>query len=294
MATRGARLIGTVRDVAGRALPLRFEDISQEALDSLGMQVDAVHWFSTYRVHHRISSTLRNGRVLLAGDAAHVHSPVGGQGMNTGIADAANLGWKLAAVIQAEAPASLLDTYVHERMAVARRLVDTTDRLFSFVTAGGDAADFARLHLAPVVASAVYQVGPLRERLFRIISQTAIHYRDSLLSASGQGDLHGGDRLPWVGPGELDNHVPLGRPDWHVQVTGHGSDALRKWCRDHRMALRTLAFTDAHARAGFLHDTLYLVRPDGYLALATPDRGPEAIAAYFKQRGWNRFATAIG
>lgn len=289
--TGRARLIGAVREQAAASAPLHYDDISTQALTSLGIQVRQVHWFSTYRVHHRIASRLRADRVFLAGDAAHVHSPVGGQGMNTGIADAVNLAWKLAAVVQGEAPDTLLDSYASERMAVARRLVDSTDRLFSFVTAGGEVANFLRLHVAPILASAAYQFGPLRERLFRVVSQTGIDYRNSPLSAAGQGQLHAGDRLPWVGPGELDNHVPLGRPDWQVQVTGHGSAALHAWCSQQHLILRSLAFGDAHVRAGFMRDTLYLVRPDGYLALAAPDLGPSILAAYFRQRGWHRFAS---
>ena len=86
------RLIGTVKDErAERAETLSFEDVSHEALSGLGVQVSKVNWFSTYRVHHRVASDFRVGRAFLVGDAAHVHSPAGGQGMNTGINDAINL-----------------------------------------------------------------------------------------------------------------------------------------------------------------------------------------------------------
>jgi 2-polyprenyl-6-methoxyphenol hydroxylase-like FAD-dependent oxidoreductase len=82
-----------------------------------------LNWFSTYRVHHRVAHHFREGRALLPGDAAHIHSPVGGQGMNTGIGDAVNLAWKLAAVLKEGAPDNLLDTYEPERIAFARLLV---------------------------------------------------------------------------------------------------------------------------------------------------------------------------
>jgi 2-polyprenyl-6-methoxyphenol hydroxylase-like FAD-dependent oxidoreductase len=95
-----------------------------------------VNWFSTYHVHHRVAEHFRKGRAFLLGDAAHIHSPAGGQGMNTGIGDAVNLGWKLAAVLAGRAPDSLLDTYEAERIGFARRLVATTDRVFSVVTRG--------------------------------------------------------------------------------------------------------------------------------------------------------------
>ena len=96
-----------------------------------------MNWFSTYRVHHRVTGRFRKGRAFLLGDAAHIHSPVGGQGMNTGIGDAINLAWKLAAVLGGRAPDSLLDSYEAERIGFARRLVATTDRAFSFATADG-------------------------------------------------------------------------------------------------------------------------------------------------------------
>ena len=96
-----------------------------------------MNWFSTYHVHDRVTDHFRGGRAFLLGDAAHIHSPVGGQGMNTGIGDAINLAWKLAAVAGGRAPDSLLDTYEAERIGFARRLVATTDRAFSFVTAEG-------------------------------------------------------------------------------------------------------------------------------------------------------------
>ena len=93
------------------------------------------HWFSTYRIHHRSASRFRDRRCFLLGDAAHVHSPMGAQGMNTGLQDAYNLAWKLALVVQGQADVTLLDSYEAERMPVAQRLLRTTDRAFTLVVA---------------------------------------------------------------------------------------------------------------------------------------------------------------
>ncbi|HEX8783443.1 MAG TPA: FAD-dependent oxidoreductase, partial [Steroidobacteraceae bacterium] len=145
-----ARLIGTVRDErAEHPESLRFEDVSQRAIQHLGLVVSKVNWFSTYHVHHRVAGHFNRGRVFLLGDAAHIHSPVGGQGMNTGIGDAINLAWKLAAVLGGRADQALLATYEAERIGFAQRLVATTDRVFSFVTAHGKVADLVRTRLAP-------------------------------------------------------------------------------------------------------------------------------------------------
>src|SRR6201992_1338424 len=137
-----ARLIGTIRDErAQHPETLRFEDVQGRAIENLKLQVQQVNWFSTYRVHHRVTEHFRKGRAFLLGDAAHIHSPAGGQGMNTGIGDAINLAWKLQAVLRPRAPDSLLETYESERMKFARRLVSTTDKVFTFATADGRLAE---------------------------------------------------------------------------------------------------------------------------------------------------------
>jgi 2-polyprenyl-6-methoxyphenol hydroxylase-like FAD-dependent oxidoreductase len=106
-----ARLIGTVRDErADRADTLVFNDVSDRAINHLKVQVKNVNWFSTYHVHHRVTEHFRKGRAFLIGDAAHIHSPAGGPGMNTGIGDAINLAWKLAAVLAGHAGDDLLDS----------------------------------------------------------------------------------------------------------------------------------------------------------------------------------------
>ena len=113
-----ARLIGTVRQEAEHQHDeLSWNDVSRRVLEWMPIDVERVNWFSTYRVHHRVAAHFRKGRAFLLGDAAHIHSPVGGQGMNTGIGDAVNLAWKLAAVMQGRAEASLLDSYEPERIA---------------------------------------------------------------------------------------------------------------------------------------------------------------------------------
>ena len=114
------RLIGTVRDDrADRADALKFEDVSGRIIENFKIDVEKINWFSTYHVHHRVAEHFRKGRAFLLGDAAHIHSPVGGQGMNTGIGDAINLAWKLKAVLAGSASEALLDTYETERIAFA-------------------------------------------------------------------------------------------------------------------------------------------------------------------------------
>ncbi|WP_369942823.1 FAD-dependent monooxygenase [Xanthomonas medicagonis] len=284
------RLIGTVRDArdarADRAEQLTFADVSAEAIANLGVHVEQIHWFSTYRVHHRVAATFRHGRSFLLGDAAHVHSPVGGQGMNTGILDAINLSWKLADVLQGRAHDVVLDSYAAERQAFARTLVNTTDRAFTLVTAEGGIASFLRTYVAPALAGLAYRSRNVSELMFRTVSQTMLHYRDGPLSAGQAGDVAGGDRLPWVQAGDADNYAPLPQIGWQLHVYGAAPPALRAWCEARAIALRVFAWRPEHRRAGFAQDAAYLVRPDGYVAFATPDASPAALDAYRVDHGY--------
>ncbi|MBS0581116.1 MAG: FAD-dependent monooxygenase [Proteobacteria bacterium] len=282
--TGRARLIGTVRDErAEHAESLTFEDVSARAIANLKVKVDQVNWFSTYRVHHRVADRFRKGRAFILGDAAHIHSPAGGQGMNTGIGDAVNLAWKLAAVIHGRAADALLDSYEMERLPFAQRLVATTDRAFSFVTADGPLADIVRTRVAPVVLSRALALESVRDFMFRTVSQIALNYRDRPLSAGRAGDVHGGDRLPWVAAAGEDNHEPLQSMSWQVHVYGTPRGGLDEWCVRHGVRLHVFPWTEAHARAGLLPDALYLIRPDTYVALAEGTGEPAALQKYFAE-----------
>ncbi len=283
-----SRLIGTVRDARPeRVQTLRFDDVSHAAIDRLGLRVDKVNWFSTYRVHHRVAEEFRRGRVFLLGDAAHVHSPAGGQGMNTGISDAINLAWKLAAVLHGQAPDSLLDSYPLERQAFARKLVATTDRVFSFVAAEGRLANLVRRRVAPSVASVAYRSKAVRELLFRLISQTRMAYSQSPLCAGRAGSVAGGSRLPWVPLPGADNYEPLRDTGWQVHVYGKAAPDVHAWCERHALPLHVFAYRPAHEAAGLLQDAAYVLRPDTYVGLAEPQPTAAALSRYFAARGYS-------
>jgi hypothetical protein len=277
-----ARLIGTVRDErADRADTLTFEDISDRAINHLQLKVAKVNWFSTYHVHHRVTQHFRKGRAFLLGDAAHIHSPAGGQGMNTGIGDAINLAWKLASVIGGRADDALLDSYESERIGFARRLVATTDRVFSFATADGRLADFMRIHVAPVLFPIAVSFEAVREFMFRTVSQTMLNYRKGLLSRGQAGIVHGGDRLPWVAIGDTDNFAPLSAMQWQVHVYGAARPELSAWCAAENLPLHVFGWRSEYQAAGLARDALYLLRPDTYVALADSSGAPDALVRYF-------------
>jgi 2-polyprenyl-6-methoxyphenol hydroxylase-like FAD-dependent oxidoreductase len=281
-----ARLIGTVRDErADHAEKLEFGDVGERAIEQLKVNVEKVNWFSTYRVHHRVTEHFRKGRAFLLGDAAHIHSPAGGQGMNTGIGDAINLAWKLAAVLDGRAPASLLDSYEAERIGFARRLVATTDRVFSFATADGRIADILRTRVAPVLIPRLVRFEWAREFLFRTVSQITLNYRGGPLSHGSAGDVHGGDRLPWVPGDRDDNFATFATMAWQVHVYGNASADLVQWCTKHQLALNVFEWRNEAEAAGLARDAVYLMRPDGYVALADASGAPEALNRYFAERG---------
>jgi 2-polyprenyl-6-methoxyphenol hydroxylase-like FAD-dependent oxidoreductase len=279
-----ARLIGTVRDErADRADTLKFEDVSDRAINHLKVQVEKVNWFSTYHVHHRVTEHFRRGRAFLLGDAAHIHSPAGGQGMNTGICDAINLAWKLAAVLAERAPDNLLDSYEAERIGFARRLVSTTDRVFSFVTAEGRIADVVRTRVAPALLPKAIAFEAVRKFIFRTVSQITLNYRGNPLSAGAAGHVRGGDRLPWVKINGTDNYVPLRAMTWQVHVYGAADAELATWCADNDISVHAFDWRPEYQVVGLARDAIYLLRPDTYVALADASGAPAALDRYFAE-----------
>lgn len=279
-----ARLIGTVSDAAADPDRLAFDEVSRTAIEGMKLQIDTVNWFSTYRVHHRVADSFRKDRAFIVGDAAHIHSPVGGQGMNTGIGDAINLAWKLAAVLQGRAEDALLDTYDVERRAFARKLVATTDEAFTVVTSPGAFATFVRTRVFPIVVSLAVRLAGVRALMFRTVSQIAVAYPKSALSAGEAGRVRGGDRMAWVETSSGDNFEDLDPRSWHVQVHGQVRQTLKDWCAMNRVTLHEHRWTAAAERAGVKRNAAYLLRPDGYVALAVPGGSDRALERYFTAR----------
>jgi 2-polyprenyl-6-methoxyphenol hydroxylase-like FAD-dependent oxidoreductase len=284
-----ARLVGTMREEVERQEEhLAWDDVSKRVIEWMKIDVARVNWFSTYRVYHRVADRFRTGRAFLAGDAAHIHSPVGGQGMNTGIGDAVNLAWKLAAVVHGQAHAALLDSYEPERLAFARRLVASTDRAFTAVTNRGALARRVRLNLVPLIIPPLFELAAVRRLMFRTISQTVVNYRGSPLSVGKAGAVHGGDRLPWLPPesaGGEDNFAPLASLEWQAHVYSTVAPEVIAICSARGLPLHVFAWRPTMARAGLMRNAVYLVRPDGYVALADPQGSAAKLKAYLDEWG---------
>ena len=274
------RLVGLVHRSEKPDHAVTFEDVKSKAVERMQLASAKVNWFSTYRVHHRVAPRFRDRRAFLLGDAAHVHSPVGGQGMNTGIGDAVNLAWKLAAVLKGEAGDAILATYETERIAFARRLVATTDRGFTIVTRRGRLARIIRTRLVPVIAPLVFRIPAMRRLFFRTVSQINVSYHDSALSEGRAGAIIAGDRLPWIETDGSDNFAPLASLRWQAHVYGNARNELKAACSELGIELHEFAW-DEHARdVGARDGALYLVRPDGYVGLADKDANVRRLRAY--------------
>lgn len=239
-------------------------------------------WRARFRLHHRGVSRYRAGRLLVAGDAAHIHSPVGGQGMNTGIQDAVNLGWKLALVARGEAPAALLDSYDEERRPVGRRLLQVTDRLFSVVSSSNPLVVWLRNRVVPLAAPRMLATPARRKLVFRFISELAIHYRGTSLCGAA------GERAPdaVVDGGHLLDRFAA--PCHHLVVFGRrGGELARAATARFGPHLDATVVEDATARRRYRvdGDGWVLVRPDGYVgARGHGFDAADALDAYFGAR----------
>ena len=213
------RLLGMAPASAGESAdkPPRLDELQALADGYTGaaLQLHDPVWSTYFRIYHRHASHYRRGPRFVAGDAAHIHSPAGAQGMNTGIQDAWNLGWKLALVIAGDAHEDLLGTYETERMPVGRYVLRFTDRAFRIATSTNPVIRLLRTHLAPQLVRLGLSSRRGRALAFRSLSQLAISYRQSPACQEGQARLRGGaragDRLPDVPV------VPYGRPPTTLQ-----------------------------------------------------------------------------
>lgn len=198
------RLVGNLPEHEGKEDPpeILYEQIELKvkSLAQVPLDITNVRWFFSYKVHTRHAESFAKGRCFLAGDAAHIHTPAGGQGMNTGIQDAYNLAWKIAFVLRGYAKEPVLDTYNEERIANAKRLLRTTDQLFEFGT--GDEWYFRlfRDHILPPLAKLVMHFDAAKEFIFPTLSQIGISYDKSALSRHGSDmnfKVKAGNRFPY-------------------------------------------------------------------------------------------------
>jgi hypothetical protein len=159
--------------------------------------------------------------------------------------------------------------------------------VFTLATAEGRIADIIRTRILPVVFPTLAKLKAWREWMFRTVSQVIINYRGSPLSDGKAGDIHGGDRLPWVAVAGMNNYDSLAAMSWQAHIYGVADAELITWCKAHDLSAQVFTWQPKYAEAGFAKDALYLLRPDTYVALAAESGSIDALESYFRNRGIN-------
>jgi 2-polyprenyl-6-methoxyphenol hydroxylase-like FAD-dependent oxidoreductase len=274
------RLIGIVPKEIETRKHIQFTDVESRAIQNTKLTISQVNWFSTYHSHHRVANHFKMGRVFLLGDSAHIHSPVGGQGMNTGIGDAINLSWKIALVLKNRASISLLETYESERIVFARRLTETTDKAFQAITNTGLIGKLVRSVFFAFIFPFLTHFTFFKKYLFKTVSQIKINYHHSALSKGKAGTIQGGDRLPWVHGEGVDNFKSLACLDWQIHIYGKATDKFRQSIAPLNLKLNEFSWNKSAAQAGLKKNAIYLIRPDGYVGYANVLQEIEGLENY--------------
>jgi 2-polyprenyl-6-methoxyphenol hydroxylase-like FAD-dependent oxidoreductase len=289
------RIVGPFPEGAHEDEEVDFEEIEAQIKSEaqLQLEISDVKWFSLYKVHSRRVNKFSEGRGFVAGDAAHIHSPAGAQGMNTGIQDVYNLAWKLALVIKGRAGTKLLETYNEERLANAQRLLETTDRMFELAAGSGWLLSRIRTTIFPPIAGFVTNLEPVRKRFFPLISQTGITYRRARLSdhsSDANFKVKAGDRMPYFNIADRSSHSYLHQPRFHLLIFAAEIDShesLRQaFAGEYQDIAEQQVFTlDERVREVFGTDKPFfvLLRPDNHIAFLSPDISLKRIQAYFKE-----------
>ncbi|HEY6928992.1 MAG TPA: FAD-dependent monooxygenase [Thermoanaerobaculia bacterium] len=294
------RLVGILPKSMRSRDDLTLDDVIPCIKEEAGaaLNVRGCRWFSTYRIHHRRAAQFRKGRCFVLGDAAHVHSPVGAQGMNTGLQDAYNLAWKLGLVVPGRADLGLLDSYERERLPVAERLLSTTDSLFSIIVSDTTSAGLFRRYVMPRMLAAAMKIDRVRKTFFRSIAQLGIRYRRSSLSVTPEQwpeeAPRGGDRFPWLkvrlsaagSPEDIFDRLD----DTRFNLVVIGQEAPPPLPPRAAKLTQILVIPSDPVndpvleRAKIPRPSFYLLRPDCYVGLCGARPEADAIERYLSER----------
>lgn len=287
---RNFRIVGTFpEDYQGEPGEIEYDEIERKIITDTELNLDIVgmNWFSVYKVHSRHAERFSLGRCFLAGDSAHIHTPAGAQGMNTGIQDGYNLAWKLAAVLRHGSSGEILTTYSEERLENAKRLLRTTDRFFQLGSSPNAFVSFLRTKIVPYVANGLVSVDAVQRAIFSLVSQTGIRYRTSALS---KGDdsfrVKAGDRMPWFEVDGQSIYDRLREPKFHLLIfddgrgeTAESENKLHPLIDVHRMPL----YPHIADMFGSNESFQVLLRPDNYIGLIEQGNVSENVRGYIKK-----------
>lgn len=282
------RIVGTFPDeFAGDEGEILYEEIeAQIKKDSeVALDITNVNWFSTYKVHTRHVNKFSNGRCFLAGDAAHIHTPAGAQGMNTGIQDAYNLAWKLAFVVNGKASTDILESYNLERLENAENLLRTTDRFFNLVASPEPVLSYIRTHVFPYIAGTAFSLDAVKKFIFPRVSQIGINYRNSPLSAAGGSfKIKSGDRFPYLTVEGASIYERLKAPKFHLLTFFDGVNKPSEFAgNEFTDSIELPLYPNIAEIFGATKTFRVLLRPDNYIGLISEDSSGEDVKAYFSR-----------
>ncbi|MGI8995527.1 MAG: FAD-dependent monooxygenase [Pyrinomonadaceae bacterium] len=262
--------------------------IKEEA--EIALDISHVDWFSTYKVHTRHVNKFSEGRCFLAGDAAHIHTPAGGQGMNTGIQDAYNLAWKMAYVLRGDADEHILDTYNEERLPNAKRLTETTDRMFNLAAGSDWLLNLIRTTVFPPMAKFILSFDAVKERFFPLMSQIGINYRAGSLSDHGDEggfEVKAGDRLPYFLVDGKSIYDKLREPKFHLLTFSNGGSdyqTVRGEVESEYAHLIDYHVVPLYPRVAEIFGTSkpfnVLLRPDNYIGFLSQETSSRRLRDY--------------
>jgi 2-polyprenyl-6-methoxyphenol hydroxylase-like FAD-dependent oxidoreductase len=284
------RIVGTFpEEFAKDEGEILYEEIEAQIKKDSEVELDItkVSWFSTYKVHTRHVSKFSEGRCFLAGDSAHIHTPAGAQGMNTGIQDGYNLAWKLAAVLRGKSSLGLLETYNQERLPNAENLLKTTDRFFNLVASPEPILSYIRTHIFPYIAGAAFSIDAVKKFIFPRISQIGINYRDSSLSETkGSFAVKAGDRMPYFEIDGASIYDRLRAPKFHLLTFFDGENKPPAFAGNDSMDFYEIPLYPNIAEIFGASKTFsVLLRPDNYIGLITEDVSGEDLKQYLSRFG---------
>ena len=287
------RIVGTFpENHAGEEGEILYEEIERQIIKDTELELDIndVRWFSVYKVHTRRVSQFSKGRCFLAGDAAHIHTPAGAQGMNTGIQDVYNLAWKLASVLRGKADAKMLETYNEERLPNAKRLLQTTDRLFDFGASDEWFIAFFRTQIFPYIANLALNFDAVKKFIFPIASQIGIDYRNSSLSdLDGNFSVKAGDRMPYFQIAGASIYEKLKEPKFHLIAFSDGQKHFPDFSRELDEKSSFIDFYELPLYPniaktfGSTESFVVLLRPDNYIGLISENVSAEAVKNYLNK-----------
>ncbi len=268
-----------------------YEEIEQRIKENaqLDLNLHDVDWFSSYKVHTRHVNKFSAGRCFLAGDSAHIHTPAGGQGMNTGIQDGYNLAWKMALVLAGQAPEKLLETYNEERLENAKNLTRSTDRMFQFLASSEWFLAFLRTNVLPPMAKYILSLDSARHFVFTLISQTGINYRHGSLSQHAGDEnfsVKAGDRMPYFLIDGQSVYDRLRTPKFHLLVFSNEKDdhSLKADPESQYAELVDFHKIPLHPEAAKAFGTdqsfSMLLRPDNYIGYLSTEVSLSGLSFY--------------